>query len=369
MIFRKELSPSAKLIVLKIGSQSLVNDRLKLRQSCIQNICSDILQLRAAKKKVIVVSSGAIALGKIHLKKSNLKQIYQLQAMASLGQPILMQYFNQYLQQNCAQILLTHEDIKNKTRNINLLNTINELLKNDIIPIVNENDSVSFEEITLGDNDQLSSMVAELCSADVLCMLSQSDGLFDKDPSLKDAQAIPYISYNDDLKYIKTISKSLLGRGGMKTKIQAVKKLSPLGIPVVIGSFNHNSPVLRILQQEKGSFFAAAKLTKKHRLLKLQTRAKANCHINIDFGAAQALQKNASLLPSGIKSIHGNFQRGDIIALKNNDKILAYGICEYSAKDISKIKGLKSNEIIKQLGYIHSKVVIHKNNLYVREKK
>lgn len=366
---RSEISRKISKLLIKIGSQALIGSGQGVIEKHIKNICADIKKLQAKNIQILLVSSGAIALGKSLLssQQSKPQSTRELQALAALGQPLLIDMYRKYLNHPVAQILVTHEDIRNKARSINLLNMINELLDKKIVPIINENDSVSFNEISLGDNDQLSSMIAQLCNIDLLCMLSQSDGLYDKDPSEPDAINIKKVFYKEDLKNIKMISKSIAGRGGMKTKIQAVQKLTPLGVPVVIGSFTDKNPVLRLLQSDSGTYFTAAERLKKHRLSWMQTRAKANCHINIDFGAAKALQNNASLLATGIKSIHGTFSRGDCVGIKCQNRVIAYGMVEYNSKDMERLKGLKTANFSTAINHVISKVMIHKNNLYLRE--
>ena len=257
---------------------------------------------------------------------------------------------------------------KNKARSFNIHSTIDVLLENGIIPIINENDSVSFDEITLGDNDQLSAMICELTGADILCMLTQADGLYDKDPKEKDAKHFNLVTYDEEFHQINFFKKTNTGKGGMRTKLLAVRKLTPLGIDVLISTFNMKSPILRALKEGKGTYFQSKKdqsINKKKTWI--LPRVKTDRSIIIDKGASEALLKNASLLPIGITRTKGNFNRADAVSVIYKDKVIAYGVSEYSSKDIEKIKKVKSSDLDKHLDHVPSKVVIHKNNLILKK--
>ncbi|MFT6632091.1 MAG: glutamate 5-kinase [Bacteriovoracaceae bacterium] len=369
--FRKHLKFKNKLIIIKLSSLAVTHAEGGINKKQIASIVNDINKLRTEKKlQVIIVSSGSINAGKKFLGTSSKNEISQLQACSAIGQPILMQSFQSEFDKykiQAAQVLLTHEDLKNKSRSFNVRASIQSLLRNNIIPIINENDSVSFDEITVGDNDQLSAMICEITNADALLMLTQSDGLYNMDPIHPEALHFPIINYSDDFNDIKLISKSSAGRGGMKTKLQAVRKLTPLGINVIISTFSESSPILRSISQGAGSLFlgnpSLGQLKKKSWIL---TRVRNHAIVKVDSGAKDALLKNASLLPIGIISVSGNFSRGDSIQIKFKNEIIAFGITEYSSKDIEKIKRLKSGDLASTLGYVPSKVVIHKDNLIIK---
>lgn len=368
---RNQLDITQKSLVIKLSSLAVTTELGKINAKQLKAIVKDIATLITEHQfKIVVVSSGAVNAGKNFLPPKAQKEISHLQAMASLGQPILMNAlqneFAKYSLQS-AQILLTHEDLKSKKRSLNIRGTLLELLNNKsqlCIPIINENDAVSFDEITVGDNDQLSAMIAELLDIKTLLMLSTPNGLYDKDPSLKDANQISLIYYDDDFKNLELITKSIAGRGGMKTKLQAVRKLTPLGHSVIISSFKNDSPIISPLTEEIGSLFLGAPLTQNLRKKAwLFTRLKNDCSVIIDEGAYQALLKNASLLPIGIRSTKGRFSRGDCVEIIFKNKRIAIGISEYSATEIEKIKKLKSNELESILTFVPSKVVVHKNNM------
>ena len=255
-----------------------------------------------------------------------------------------------------------------QTRYLNVKNTIEVLIKNRVIPILNENDTVSFDEITVGDNDQLAAMTAQMIDADVLLMLTETDGLYDKNPKDKSAQHIPHVEFDKKFVDISLRELSASGRGGMKTKLEAVRKLTPIGIPVIIASYTASSPILRGLTENSGTFFTFnQQALKSRRKSWILTTNKTNSWIRVDNGAFLALSKEASLLPSGIMEIGGKFKRGDCIGIKHSGNIFAVGLTEYDSRDISKIIGKQSSEIQNILGHCPSMVVIHRNNLVLKE--
>jgi glutamate 5-kinase len=369
---RKNLKIKNQRILIKLSSLAITNAEGGINEKQLKNITKDIAQLLSLKKlDIILVSSGAINAGKSFISPSKNTIISRLQAASAVGQPLIIQSFQKYFLKygiNIAQVLLTHEDIKSPSRSYNVKTSLETLLASGIIPIINENDTVSFDEITVGDNDQLSAMICEILSADTICMLTATDGLYNKDPKDKDAVHFPIIEFNDDFSGINLMSKSSAGRGGMKTKLQAVRKLTPLGVDVLISSFREKNPILRVLTSEVGSFFKGNKnsthLKKKAWIL---TRVRGEAVIQIDEGAMVAIKKNASLLPIGISSVSGKFNRGDCIAIKYKSRVIAYGVSEYSNAEVFKIKSCKSGEIVSVLGQMPSKVVVHKNNLVLKE--
>lgn len=369
---RKNLKIKNHRILIKLSSLAVTNAEGGINEKQIRLIAKDIAHLLSFKKlDIILVSSGAINAGRDFIKPNQHTIISKLQAASAVGQPLLMQAFQKAFTKynlNLAQVLLTHDDIKNPSRSYNVKASLETLLDSGVIPIINENDTVSFDEITVGDNDQLSAMICEMLSADTMCMLTATDGLYDKDPKDKSAIHFPMIEFNDDFSGINLMSKSSAGRGGMKTKLQAVRKLTPLGVDVLISSFNEKEPILRVLTSEVGSFFKGNKnsvhLKKKAWIL---TRVRGEAVIQVDHGAMQAIRKNASLLPIGINSVSGKFNRGDCISIKYKTKTIAYGVSEYSHAEVIKIKDCKSGDINSVLGQMPSKVVVHKNNLVLKE--
>ena len=359
-------------IVFKLSSLAVTNSSGGVNHRQMNQIISDIMFLKKQYSiKPVIVTSGAINAGRTVFDPIDPADMASLQASSSIGQLLLMQKFHSKFakkDQVISQILLTHEDLKNKKRSLNTKNTLDKLLEKGIIPILNENDTVSFDEITFGDNDQLSAMICEMIGAKYLLMLTQSNGLYDRDPSHANATKISQIEYDDGFENILTITKSATGRGGMKTKLQAVRKLTPLGIDVFIATFIGKNPILKALQRINGTHFLAnpnpVAVKKKSWIL---TRVRDHAHITVDKGAMEALLKNASLLPVGIKNVTGPFLRGDSVQIKYGRKVIAYGITEYSSKEIDKIKQLKSSELAEVLSHVPSSVVIHKDNLILRQ--
>lgn len=359
-------------IVIKLGSNVITNQNGETNDTKIEQIINDIATLTETGKAVIIVSSGAINAGRKYLT-SKKDTIDVLQALSSVGQPKLINKYSHFLSKHnleCAQILVTHDDFKDRQRFLNVRNTINTLLKNNIIPILNENDSVSFTEITLGDNDHLAAMTAQMMNAQILMLVTSTNGLYDKSPQIKGANHIPIVEFEDDLKNINTNSKTSTGKGGMRSKIKAAQKVTPLGITAIICSKDNESPVLKPLtQMNEGTIFKAKKLiSSERRKAWLLTTQKVNCTINIDEGAYNTLIQNSkSLLPGGIISIIGSFNRGDCISISYNKKEFAIGLTEYSSQEVDKIKGYKSSQIDQRLGFKLTDEVIHKDNLVLRE--
>ena len=360
-----------KALVIKLSSLAVADESGAIAHKRVSNIVSDLVALAQKYKiKPVIVSSGAVNIGRAMLGKSSDSMAY-LQACAAVGQARLMQMYEQKFAKHnlkVAQILLTHEDLRHKHRSLNVRNTLNELLSAEIVPIINENDSVSFDEISFGDNDQLSAMICELVSAPMLVMLTRTNGLYDSDPNESTAQRFQSIAYDKSLDQVKTLTKTLTGKGGMKTKLAAVRKLTPLGIDVVISTYLGKHPIADALEGTRGTYFYSNPqpnaLKKRSWIL---TRAREHAWINIDKGAYEALVKNASLLPIGMKSVRGPFNRGDSVPIKYGRKVVAYGIVEYSAKEAGHICQTRGIDLHDKLKQVHSKVMIHKDNLILRE--
>lgn len=375
--YRKELinrlpQGNAKLVI-KLGSLSITHSHGGIDEKKLARIVDDIAELKRLQIQVVIVSSGAVNTGKKYLneKETALTSVSYLQACSAIGQPLLMNHYaNAFADHGMqpAQVLLTHEDLKDRRRFLNLKNTVTKLLENDIIPIINENDSVSFDEITVGDNDQLAASVCQLIDADLLLMLTASDGLFDRDPGEPGARHFSSIAFDTSFHHINLLAKSKPGRGGMKTKLIAVRKVTPQGIPVIIGTFAKTRPIFRLIAEDKGTFFFAQNDNRGQvRKNWIASIVRNHAELVVDQGAFDALTKHASLLPVGIVSTVGRFKRGDVISVRFADKLFAHGISEYDAKDIKKICGRKSSAIFEILGFFTSNVVIHRDNLYLTD--
>ncbi len=367
---RPELPAKFRKLIVKIGSAALAQKESGVNQLKINDIVRDCQTLLSAGIQVLLVSSGAISIGRHTMAAVADETIDFLQACSAIGQPRLMNCYSQAFashQRTCAQILLTHEDIRDRKRSLNLKNMINRLLAQGITPILNENDSVSFAEITVGDNDQLAAMLAEMLGADGLILLTTPDGLFNQDPGTCDASVISRVAYDEQFTKVNLKGKSAAGRGGMRTKLEAVRKLTPLGIPVMLATYKKDSPLLAALAGGGTYFEGSPSLPNQARHRWVLANVRLGAVIHIDKGAYEAILKNSSLLPSGISRVDGNFGRGDCVKIVCGLSEIASGLAEYSAVEMRKISGRNSDEIIGILGYRSSKVVVHKNNLFVKE--
>jgi glutamate 5-kinase len=359
--------------VVKVGSNVLTEDH-GLNLKAIRSITRQISKLCAERREVILVSSGAMASG---VKKMGIgkrpDEIPKRQAVAAVGQTGLMnayeKAFERY-QRKVAQILLTHEDLSNRRRYLNARNTLNTLLSWDVVPIINENDTVSIEEIKLGDNDNLAAMIALMMGADALINLTDINGLHTKDPRrYKDAPLISTVSSISKAteKYAGNIPGAL-GTGGMLSKIKAAKKVTSAGVPMVIANGLKPNILTKLFAGKKqGTYFEPRAQRLASRKCWIAYSLKPHGAITIDDGAAVAiLEKGKSLLPSGIVSVEDEFGIGAPVEFKNlNNDILGTGLVNYSAAEIRQIKGLKSNQIKDILGHKSYDEVIHRDNLAI----
>ena len=359
-----------KTIVIKVGSSLLIDAKKKVRRTWLEKFALDIKDLKNKKKNVIIVSSGAIALGceKLKINKKSIK-LDKSQAVASIGQIELMNLykniFNRY-KINLSQILITLEDTEKRRRAINAKRTFENLFDLNYVPIVNENDSIATSEIKYGDNDRLASRVAQILGADCLILLSDVDGLYSSNPKInKNAKLINKIN-NIDTNIEKIATKSIgeHGTGGMITKIEAAKICQNSGCNMVIANGLMNRPILNIDKTNKGTWFLP-KVSKLHARKKwIISSISPKGDLIIDDGAVQALKKGKSLLATGIKKVNGQFIKGDHIRiLDKNNKEYARGLSSFSSVEIKKIQGQHSNKIKDLLGYVSKSEVIHKDDM------
>ncbi|MBU4373403.1 MAG: glutamate 5-kinase [Euryarchaeota archaeon] len=372
-IDRKELFRDIKRIVLKIGTSSLTNEDGSFNRKLTEDIANQVALLVALGKTVIIVSSGAIGIGVLELKMpTRPKEIPLRQAAAAVGQNILMQEwmaaFNKH-DLKVAQILLTYEAFSNRMTYLNLRNSISALLEAGAIPIINENDPICVHEIeaTFGDNDKLSAMVASKVEAELLILLSDIDGLYDKNPKR-----------NENARLISTIEKitpeiesyggsptSMKGVGGMRTKIEAAKIACMAGCHTVIANSAIDDVVIRIMYGENiGTLFLARDGKYKNRTRWI-ILSKASGKLIVDKGAQVAIKKKRGLLPSGIIEVAGMFDRGDIIEIESEGRVFAKGITDYTSSELNKLKGKHSDMIEGILGYKNYDEVVRKTNIGV----
>ena len=357
-----------KKIVIKIGSNSIVDSNTKkIKSKYLDRLCRDIAQLHKTTK-ITIVCSGAIALGSKIISKSVIRKLEDKQAAASIGQIELAYQWGTKLNKfkiNVSQILLTIEDSEVRHRYLNARNTISSLQNKNIIPIINENDTVATEEIRYGDNDKLAARVAQMIGADLLVLLSDVDGLYEDNPKkVRNAKKISEIFKID--KKIQKLAKSQtskLGSGGMTTKIMAAKICSDNGCTTVITNSNKTNPISSIEKNNSTFFYPYISKNSSKKKWLLNHLNPTGSYI-IDEGARNAILKNKSLLPAGIIEIKGKFKRGDVVSIliKNGSKV-ALGISAYDYNDARKILGKNSKEISKILGFEGRDEVVHKDNL------
>jgi glutamate 5-kinase len=362
----------AKRIVIKVGTSNLTDNNYRLEPRKVEKFTKEIVKLKKCDKEVIVVTSGAIGagIGKLD-QKQRPRDIKLLQATAAVGQNILMSAYDKYFtryEQTIAQVLLTHEDFLYRQRYLNLRNTLNTLLKLGLIPIINENDTVGIEELKkVGDNDNLSALVASNLDADLLILLTDIDGLYTQDP--KRHKNADFISVVEELTpEIERIAEKggRMGVGGMKTKIQAARITMNAGIPMVIANGGAENILSRIIEGEQvGTLFMPKKEKMNDRALWILFASAPNGRIKVDDGAKKALLKSASsLLPSGIIDVENVFMSGDSVSIVDTEGVeFAKGITNYSSAEIEKIKGVHSREIEQILGHKGYTEVVYSSNL------
>lgn len=359
-------------IVVKVGSSLVTHGGHGVNTEVLTNWATQIATLRQRGIRVILVSSGAIAEGMKRLGwVKRPKALHELQAAAAVGQMGLAQAYESAFKPfhiQTAQILLTHDDVSHRTRYLNARSTLNTLLDNDVVPIVNENDTVTIDEIKLGDNDTLGALVANLLDAEMLIILTDQQGLYNQDPRIvKDAQLIHRISVtHPDLENMAGGAGSAIGTGGMYTKVMAAKRASSSGTITYVASGNEPNILIRLLDGETiGTCFEpdTSKLRSKQQWLTNQLRLSGS--LTIDVGAEQALyQRHASLLPVGCLACSGNFVRGSLVAIHNiQGKEIARGLVNYNHREVEKILQLPSDQIESVLGYLAEEELVHRDNL------
>jgi glutamate 5-kinase len=372
---RRQILSKVKKIVVKIGTGVLTTDDGCLDKNQIKQLAGQVVELKKMGYGVVVVSSGAIGsgMGELGIEKRP-ATLPELQAVASIGQSKLISMYDECFKLHgfhAAQILLTREDFENRQRYLNACNTIHTLFQLNAIPVVNENDTISVDEIAFGDNDALSAFVTNLLNAELLIILSSVDGLYDRCPTAKSkATVIQIVEHvSDDIKNLAFNTKTLMGVGGMQTKLDAASVVTKAGEAVVIANGRTDNVLKRVMQGENlGTLFLPnkEKLTSRKRWIGYTMKSRGT--IYVDVGAICALsEKGKSLLASGIVSVEGDFNKGDIISIssKEDKVIFAKGLTNYSSEEIEKIKGRSTSEITKVLGYKLYDEVIHRDNMVI----
>ena len=370
----KEIFLSGNRIVIKIGTNLLADRAKGINSERIDTIVRSVSSLQSRGKQVAIVTSGAIGAGMLLLgMKDRPRAIPEKQAAAAIGQPILMEAYETAFRKHhrtIAQILLTKDDLVNRARYNNTKNTFSALFERGVVPIVNENDTVAVEEIKLGDNDNLSALVANLIQADLLIILSDVDGLFSEDPSKNpNAELIPLVEkFTPHIEKLAKRHRNELSTGGMITKIQAAKQCVSAGIAVIIANGTRPNVLDEIFTGGiYGTLFLPAKnkLNVRKKWIGFVSDSKGT--IVVDDGAKSALlRRQTSLLPSGVIEVRGDFITDDTISVLDTAGVeIARGVAGFTSSDLNKIKGKKTSEIQKILNRKSSGEVIHRNNLVV----
>ncbi|MFM1895124.1 MAG: hypothetical protein RLZZ385_198 [Pseudomonadota bacterium] len=362
---------SAKTCVIKIGSSLLTNNGLGLDRPAIQGWAEQLVALQRQGRRVVLVSSGAVAEGVSRLGlKSRPRLVHLQQAAAAVGQMGLIQAYESCFTQHgvhAAQILLTHEDLSNRTRYLNARSTLTTLLEMGVLPVVNENDTVATAELCLGDNDTLAALVANLVNAEIMVILTDQAGLYDKDPRQNpDAQLIRHASaLNPDLQAMAG-GGGELGRGGMLTKLSAARLAARSGTATVIASGREPQVITRLLQGEEiGTLLTPDASPVAARKQWLAGQLKAKGRLTLDAGAVRVLRESGrSLLPVGVTRVDGSFTRGEVVmCLSPEGKEVARGLVNYDAAEVLAIMGKPSDKVESLLGYAGEPELIHRDNM------
>jgi glutamate 5-kinase len=372
-LIRQEIIQTARTVVIKVGTSVLSNDDDSLNVSRIAALAEQICRIRQTGRRVVLVSSGAVGAG---MGLLNLKQrpsdLPHLQAAAAAGQAHLIRLYNDCLEVHgvrAAQLLLTANDFRNRERYLNVRNTLNTLFEFSIIPIINENDTVSISEIQFGDNDQLAAMVSNLLGDSLLIVLSVIDGLLDGDPESPDSKVISLVErWDEGLLALASESKSRGGTGGMRSKLQAARKVTEVGENVIIANGRRNNVLDEIMAgDEIGTLFLAQGRNVPAWKRWIGYTVEPRGRLKLDAGAKKALMTNGrSLLAIGISGVEGNFGRGDVVSLLGDDgHEFARGLTNYDSQTTTRLKGQRLADLPSDPANLPYEEIIHRDNLLV----
>lgn len=378
MFSRRDYLKEVKRIVIKVGTSSITHSTGLLNLERMENLTRQIADLHNRGIEVILVSSGAIGagMGRLNLKERP-KTVPEKQAAAAVGQGVLIHMYQKTMSEygkTIAQILVTKDDLADRNRFLNARNTIFSLLAHGVIPIVNENDAVATDELKhgnkIGDNDTLSALIVSLVDAELLVILSDIDGLYDSNPATNpDARMIHEVhEISQEIIDMAGGSGSILGTGGMATKIKAAQIATSTGADMLIARSSLDQVLYHIIDGESvGTLFLRKDKAVQARQHWIGYSSRVTGEVHVDAGAAKAMcQRRKSLLPSGITGVSGSFRTGEIVAVKDDKgKHIANGVTNYDSNEIEQIKGLKSEAIISVLGYKDYDEVIHANNMLI----
>ncbi len=364
---RQECLHDVNRVVVKVGSAVLAGEG-QLRRKAVARLAADLAAVRRGGVDTVLVSSGAVASGFRRLGTQRIPtNITKKQAAAAIGQPLLMAEYTRAFAQyrtHVGQVLLTADDLDHRPRYLNARHTLGSLLRHGILPIINENDSISTDEIKIGDNDHLSALVANLVSADLLIMLTNVDGIYRSGDSRDVVSVVP--AGRCPMEHVEPARRSATGTGGMATKVQAAKLAGRWGVPTIVAGGKRERVVQRIVLGEPlGTFFAPTRRKLSARKLWLAMTMRLAGTLVIDEGACNAIiKRRASLLPSGVCKTEGGFARGaQVQIVDRNGDIVGRGLTTYSAAEIDQIRGRRSNEIARTLGYTYGGEVVHRDDL------
>ena len=361
-------------LVVKVGSSLLIGDDGDLDRQWLAGLADDVADLHRRRHEILIVSSGAIAIGStvLGINKRRAK-LEDLQAAAAAGQVQLAHAYREALAQHdvtTAQVLLTPEDTENRRRFLNARGTLGRLIERLVVPVINENDTVATEEIRYGDNDRLAARVAQLVMADALILLSDVDGFYTSDPAKdKAAEHIPEVSaITEEMHQMAGETRSDIGSGGMATKVQAARIATHAGCTTVIASGVLERPLNALADGGKCTLFRAPGTPAAARKQWLAGVLEVSGELRLDNGAAQALRKGNSLLPVGVVEAVGNFRRGDVVTLVDSLGCeLGRGLAEYSSDEARQLVGCQSEVIEDVLGYRGRAVMVHRDELVIFE--
>lgn len=360
---------TARRIVVKIGSALLVGGG-QAREAWLGSLAQDLAALRREGPQVIVVSSGAIALGaaRLALPKGGRGSLADAQAAAAVGQIALADLWSRALGGEgitAAQMLLTLGDLEDRRRYLNASATLDRLIEAGVIPVINENDSVATEEIRFGDNDRLAARVAQAANADLVLLLSDVDGLYDRDPRDDGAALVPVVDAvtPEVFAMASGVSSSGLGSGGMVSKLQAAQIATRAGIALAIINGTHDTPISKAVAEARGTLFLPVRADSARKAW-LGGRLAPAGELRVDTGCAEALRGGASLLAAGVVGVSGQFRRGDLISvLSLKGERLAQGLAEYDAAEMQLIAGKRAEDQAERLGYAPRSCVIHRDHM------
>ncbi|PHR64463.1 glutamate 5-kinase [Pseudidiomarina marina] len=365
--------PSWQRAVLKVGSALIAPDDTGTSSKYLLAIARFIIECHERGQEIVLVSSGSAAAGRKHISFDGDKLPVTIKkAMAAVGQNDMMANWSRFFDFPCAQVLMTHGDLRDRARYVSVRNTLRTLLEHDVLPIVNENDALATDEMKVGDNDNLAAMVATLVDADALFICSDIDGLFDADPRVKpDAKKIPEVNeITEEIFALAGGTTNKIATGGMRTKIEAAEKATSHGIDTYIVNGRKGETFEHLLQgQNPGTLFKRQQDPMSNKKHWLRHTLISQGELVIDEESAAALSRGESLTTSGIVDVQGDFNRGDAVVIRSGStaEAIGKGICQYSSHELMHIKGQEISDIAEAYGYSPISEVIESNDLMILE--